>query len=112
MSEQICVVNSTTLFCCPWWLCAWIMESFFIIWHVEISQTQCPPPPPPYMLLVSLESSQWVRVHRHGLAVFRLQWKVIEYQTILSKKCNKIKTKYFREMGQALDEWDVLEVML
>jgi hypothetical protein len=41
-----------------------------------------------------------------------LRWKVIEHQTILSKKCNKIETKYFRKLGKALDEWDVLEVIL
>jgi hypothetical protein len=77
----------------------------------NLPNTVPPSPPPPIYALGIIGKLSMSKGAMVWLCL-DLQWKVIEYQTILSKKCNKNKTKYFRESGQVLDECDVLEVIL
>jgi hypothetical protein len=69
---------------------------FCFVCHVEISQTTALHA----MLLVSLESSQWVGVHWLGLRLFgAMVWKLLIIESFSQWKLNKIAIENFIRIG-------------
>jgi len=63
---------------------------FCFVCHIEIFQTMMFHA----MLLVSLESFQWVEVHQFGLKMFGATvWKLLTIEPFYQWKCNKIQTE-------------------
>jgi hypothetical protein len=68
----------------------------------------------PDVLLVPLESPWWVWVHQDGSALFKpMVQELLNIEQFCQRKLNKIKTKYFREIGasswyywKSLYKWD------
>jgi hypothetical protein len=90
---------------------------FCFVCHFEISQTTAPLA----MLLVSLESSQWVGVHWFGFTMFQpttMEIQLLNIERFFTESSFKWKTKNYREVGacssycwKALDERDIIKAI-
>jgi len=65
------------------------------VFHVEISYTLVPLP----LLLLLLESSRWVKVHRHGLIMWCKSWWILNNFVI--KILIKSKLNFLEKLGQS-----------
>jgi len=74
----------------------WLFVLVCFVFHVEISYTLVPPP----LLLLLLESSRWVKVHRHGLILWCKSWWILNNFVI--KNLIKSKLVFLEKLGQGL----------